>query len=70
MLRRAGMHRVDFLQVLQRGSFKRIQAGDSILDLEHDDVSLFLMIEVRWCWLLVHTFFTCMLHEGCGAMDT
>ena len=47
MLRRAGMHRVDFLQVLRRGSFKRINAGDSIIDLERDEVSLFLMIEVR-----------------------
>ena len=47
MLRRAGMHRVDFLQVLRRGCFKRIQAGGSVIDLEHDEVSLFLMVEVR-----------------------
>ncbi len=45
-MRRSGMHRVDFMQVLRRGQFVRASAGQSIFDIETDEVSLYLVIEV------------------------
>ncbi len=46
-MRRSGMHKVDFLEVLKRGSYRRIAKGDTIYDVERDDITLYLMIEVR-----------------------
>lgn len=44
--RRAGMHRVDFLEVVKRGQYRRVAKGDVIYDVTQHDITLHLMIEV------------------------
>lgn len=52
-MRRAGMHRVDFLEVVKRGTFRRVAKGDVIYDVTRNDITLHLMVEVNapmlWC---------------------